>query len=180
MAIQINGNGTITGISVGGLPDGIVDTDMIANGAASGSKLTMPTGSIIQTKHLQFTTAVNGTASSTTDVAGFNLAITPSSASNDILIILHFSGILDCDGRMGLKRNGTEIVEHLLGTDRSEENDTGTFCGTYKDSPNSTSAVTYQVTVKVTGCNSTYHVNTPQQGGGDNGRSGMTLLEVKG
>ena len=181
MAIVINGsNNTISGLAVGGLPDGIVDTDMIANGAASGSKLTMPTGSIIQTKHLQFTTAVNGTASSTTDVAGFNLAITPSSASNDILIILHFSGILDCDGRMGLKRNGTEIVEHLLGTDRSEEYDTGTFCGTYKDSPNSTSAVTYQVTVKVPGCNSTYHVNSPQQGGGDNGRSGITLMEIAG
>ena len=31
MAVTINGNGTITGISVGGLPDGIVDRDMIAS-----------------------------------------------------------------------------------------------------------------------------------------------------
>ena len=31
MPIAINGSGTITGVSVGGLPDGIVDTDMIAN-----------------------------------------------------------------------------------------------------------------------------------------------------
>ena len=38
MAIQINGNGTITGISVGGLPDGIVDTDMIANNAVTSAK----------------------------------------------------------------------------------------------------------------------------------------------
>jgi hypothetical protein len=30
MPIAINGSGTVTGISVGGLPDGIVDTDMIA------------------------------------------------------------------------------------------------------------------------------------------------------
>ena len=30
MPIGINGSGTITGVSVGGLPDGIVDTDMIA------------------------------------------------------------------------------------------------------------------------------------------------------
>ena len=37
MSIQINGNGTITGISVGGLPDGIVDTDTLANGAAGQS-----------------------------------------------------------------------------------------------------------------------------------------------
>ena len=38
MAITINGNGTITGISVGGLPDGIVDTDMIANSAVTSAK----------------------------------------------------------------------------------------------------------------------------------------------
>jgi hypothetical protein len=47
MAIQINGNGTITGISVGGLPDGIVDTDMLAAGAATGTKL--GSGAIVQT-----------------------------------------------------------------------------------------------------------------------------------
>ena len=39
MSIQINGNGSVTGISVGGLPDGIVDTDMIAASAASPEKL---------------------------------------------------------------------------------------------------------------------------------------------
>ena len=38
MAIQINGNGTITGVSVGGLPDGIVDTDMLANNAVTSAK----------------------------------------------------------------------------------------------------------------------------------------------
>ena len=32
MAITINGSGTVTGISVGGLPDGIVDQDMLASG----------------------------------------------------------------------------------------------------------------------------------------------------
>jgi hypothetical protein len=40
MAIAINGSGTITGISVGGLPDGIVDTDMIANNAVTSAKAT--------------------------------------------------------------------------------------------------------------------------------------------
>ena len=39
MAITINGNGTVTGISVGGLPDGIVDTDMLAANAVSSAKL---------------------------------------------------------------------------------------------------------------------------------------------
>ena len=39
MPIAINGTGTITGVSVGGLPDGIVDTDMIAADAVDGNKV---------------------------------------------------------------------------------------------------------------------------------------------
>mgnify|MGYP003142826641 CR=1 FL=1 len=38
MTIVINGSGTVTGISVGGLPDGIVDTDMLANSAVTAAK----------------------------------------------------------------------------------------------------------------------------------------------
>ena len=39
MPITINGNGTVTGIAVGGLPDGIVDTDMIATDAVTNPKI---------------------------------------------------------------------------------------------------------------------------------------------
>ena len=39
MPIAINGSGTLTGISVGGLPDGIVDTDMIAADAVTAAKI---------------------------------------------------------------------------------------------------------------------------------------------
>ena len=39
MAITINGDGTITGVSVGGLPDGIVDTDMLAADAVTADKV---------------------------------------------------------------------------------------------------------------------------------------------
>ena len=39
MAVSINGNtGVITGIAVGGLPDGIVDTDMLAANAVTDAK----------------------------------------------------------------------------------------------------------------------------------------------
>ena len=38
MPVAINGSGTITGVSVGGLPDGIVDTDMIAADAVTDAK----------------------------------------------------------------------------------------------------------------------------------------------
>ena len=38
MPIAINGSGTVTGVSVGGLPDGIVDTDMLAANAVTTAK----------------------------------------------------------------------------------------------------------------------------------------------
>ena len=39
MPITIDGDGTITGVSVGGLPDGIVDADMIASNAVTTAKI---------------------------------------------------------------------------------------------------------------------------------------------
>jgi len=39
MAVAINGSGTITGISVGGIPDGVVDTDVLANNAVTFGKI---------------------------------------------------------------------------------------------------------------------------------------------
>ena len=48
MTIVINGDGTITGISVGGLPDGIVDTDMLATNAVATAKIAH--GAVTSTK----------------------------------------------------------------------------------------------------------------------------------
>jgi hypothetical protein len=39
MPITINGSGTVTGISVGGIPDGVVDTDVLAANAVTTAKL---------------------------------------------------------------------------------------------------------------------------------------------
>ena len=84
MPIQINGNGTITGISVGGLPDGIVDTDMLAAGAATQAKRTPATGEIIQvfTKNITNELELQSLSSSYADMTDFNLAITPTSSTS--------------------------------------------------------------------------------------------------
>ena len=50
MAITINGTGTITGISAGGLPDGIVDTDMIADNAVSSAKYAISVAVLVDEK----------------------------------------------------------------------------------------------------------------------------------
>ena len=84
MAITLNGNGTISGVSVGGLPDGIVDTDMLAAGAATQAKRTYATGEIIQIK----TDARSGNSVDVTSTkqtpfgADLEVSITFSSTSN--------------------------------------------------------------------------------------------------
>ena len=62
MPIVINGSGTLTGISVGGLPDGIVDTDMIADDSVT--KIKRGSGSILQTVNYMQTATVSRATSS--------------------------------------------------------------------------------------------------------------------
>ena len=77
MPIAINGSGTVTGISVGGLPDGIVDTDTLAT-------------SVIRGKVLQ---SLGSSGNSTIVTSGATISdlttvtITPASSSNKILLL---------------------------------------------------------------------------------------------
>ena len=56
MPITINGDGTITGLAVGGLPDGSVDADTLASNSVTNAKIasnaitasTLPVGSVVQ------------------------------------------------------------------------------------------------------------------------------------
>ena len=94
MAIQINGNGTITGISVGGLPDGIVETDMIAASAVTPAKSTITNGKVLQI--VQNTNTVREAFSSSTYVAtNKSVTITPTAASSKIHLI--FTGDLNTE-----------------------------------------------------------------------------------
>ena len=49
MAVTINSNGTITGIAVGGLPDGVVDTDTLAADAVTAAKVA---DDVVNSEHL--------------------------------------------------------------------------------------------------------------------------------
>lgn len=93
MPIAINGSGTVTGISVGGLPDGIVDTDMIAANAVTAAK--RGPSAILQI--VQNTTTTRLQTNSTTFVASDHLVtITPIAANSKILI--NFSGCVNSNG----------------------------------------------------------------------------------
>ena len=114
MAITINGSGTISGISAGGLPDGSVTADGIASSLdLSGKTVTLPAGMVtaddlsstldlsgktvtlpagVGGKVLQVVQTVKSDTFSTTsgtlvDVTGLSASITPSSASSKILVM---------------------------------------------------------------------------------------------
>ena len=84
MPVTINGNGSITGLSVGGLPNGTVDADTLASNAVTSAKLSgsaisaakLPAGSIVQ---VQFTTSTagKGTSSSGQHASGLVTTLTP-------------------------------------------------------------------------------------------------------
>ena len=100
MPVTINGDGSITGLAVGGLPDGCVDTDTLANGAASGSKITMPSGSVIQTKSTSFSGTNNitiGSANTFYELDDFNVTITSTVANSKFLVSFNFAGEANYD-----------------------------------------------------------------------------------
>ena len=118
MPIAINGSGTLTGISVGGLPDGIVDADMLAANAVTAGKLASGVGGkVLQVVYDQKTdTASNDLATATwwsIYNAGLQVSITPSSASNKILLMatVTFSEGSGQIYMLRFEKNGAEITD---------------------------------------------------------------------
>jgi len=83
MPITINGSGTLTGVSVGGLPDGIVDTDMLAAGAVTAPK--RGAGAILQVVQTVKTDTTSTSSSSFVDISGMSRSISFTSG-NKVLV----------------------------------------------------------------------------------------------
>jgi hypothetical protein len=82
MAITIDGGtNTISGLAVGGLPDGVVDGDMLASGTG-GKILQVIKGTILGE-------VFSSSTASFVDVTGVNATITPSATSSKILVMMH-------------------------------------------------------------------------------------------
>jgi len=194
MPVTINGDGSITGLAVGGLPDGCVDADTLANGAASGSKLTMPTGSVIQV--VQTTTQTKTTINQGTTFmdTGVTATITPQFSSSKILIhayhavtFSNFAGNGDTGGwGLRLLRGNTVIKngagngsDHYISVPSESSyivfNDPDAF--SFLDSPNTTSAVTYKTQANES--NSEININI-NGNSAFNVSSEMILMEIRG
>lgn len=162
MPITLNGSGTVTGVSVGGLPDGIVDADMLASSSVTAAKLASGVGGkILQVLNQESTTGFATTSSTFVDVFDFELAITPSATSSKVLIIA--SSNMECDGSANsshatIRRDSTNLGHSTGGLTQMHEyyypgaQDQEMPCTmVYLDSPNTTSATTYKVQIRLNG-----------------------------
>ena len=186
MPIAINGSGTVTGISVGGLPDGIVDTDMLAAGAVTAPK--RGAGAILQVVQTFKNDSFSTTSTSYVDITGFSVTITPSSTSNKILL-LNFAGI-STDGNSSLQyinllRGSTAIAQPSVSTGFSSTatmfpqsiSNMISWSYSFLDSPSTTSSTTYKWQIK--GYTGTQYIN--QRALNDMPRTAtMIAMEVAG
>jgi len=94
MPITINGSGTVTGISAGGLPDGSITSDDLAAGAVTAAKLAAGVGGkILQVVSTQYETAttVSQSAQTHTDMP-FSVNITPTTSTSLMLVSFSLMG----------------------------------------------------------------------------------------
>ena len=224
MAIVINGSGTVTGLAVGGLPDGTVDADTLASSAVTEAKIAssavvtaklnddavtnakiandaitehelaggavvtaainddavtgskVAAGAVIQVVTLADTSGVSGTS----QITSSGVSITPSSASNKIMLLFNMAletqaGSTDRGMACKLFRDSTEIYsqpyEFYHSSRGSGDQQIGNVTYTILDSPASTSSVTYKF--KITPTSGTVRMNYY-------GDSFLTLMEIAG
>ena len=150
MPIVLNGSGTITGISAGGLPDGIIQAADLASGV--GGKILQ----VVQTVKKDKSTIQSTTL---TDIPSMSVTITPSSASNKILIrycLSVFTNGVYWSMRLLRGSDSTIFIGDQNSSATSQSRGTfGSYMPSYVDgrnvtqelldSPNTTSATTYKL-----------------------------------
>tara|TARA_R100001015_G_C4539323_1_gene103717 strand:- start:92 stop:727 length:636 start_codon:yes stop_codon:yes gene_type:complete len=204
MAISINGStNVITGLAVGGLPDGTIDADSLASNAVTAAKLASGVGG----KILQVKQAVKTDTSSTTNfgwvtIPGtdetssgslFEVNITPAATSSKILVTwgIHLSVASSVySGGLKLRRDSTDLFIGDTSSSRTRASNWAVgwssyanrhpwfLGGTFLDSPNTTSQVTYQIQY-TSGYNSyTVYVNRPHSLWADTSAVGLTPSSI--
>tara|TARA_A100000164_G_C21746507_1_gene694867 strand:- start:383 stop:928 length:546 start_codon:yes stop_codon:yes gene_type:complete len=180
MAIQINGNGTITGISSGGLPAGSITSATLASGAVTAAA--MPTGSIIQVVQANFTTDQKTNSSTDTwqDI-GLSANITMTDASNKVLVSYSGRSI-----QHTIEHNGTRIVRgstsirEFWGYDQNSGWNSDTIGTMHQDTPGA-GTHTYKLQM-YSGENTSYNLlnyQGPGDVGGDTNQLQLFLMELK-
>ena len=198
MPVTINGDGSITGLSVGGLPDGCVDADTLAAGAAvpadgsiTAAKLAsgaitrsaLPAGSVLQTVQVTTTTQVENAYSS--QQTFLTASITPTDSNNKILVNVNCCGCgsrnTSTFWRMRIKKDGSllrGVASYIGGYGDDSGNEDYPNCS-FLDSPGTTNAITYTLHGdRVSGSANCYFNHQDSSGSNSQGQSSMTLMEI--
>ena len=134
---------------------GSANATLITSGTLPGARL--PTGSVLQVVQGSIT-ATATTISTSYVTSGLSLSITPSSASNKVLVF--FSGPTYCAnitgnyGAIAIFNGSNNLISGFAGS----PGQSGGYCNSslvYLDSPATTSAVTYAIYIKSEGASST-------------------------
>ena len=183
MAIVINGSGTVTGLAVGGLPDGTVDAGTLAtnsvdsaelvNGSVDAVKLASGVGGkVLQVVSASGGGVVNSSSNSFVDT-GLSAAITPSATSSKILVFVdqHItSGAAANWTGFGIFR-GSSSIKDTSYIQRSGGGYFSTQVASHTlDSPNTTSATTYKTMFKASSGTAAANDNSAP--------STITLIEI--
>ena len=198
MPVTINGDGSITGLSVGGLPDGCVDADTLAAGAAvpadgsiTAAKLAsgaitrsaLPAGSVLQTVQVTTTTQVENAY--TSQQTFLTASITPTDSNNKILVNVNCGGCgsrnTSTFWRMRIKKDGSllrGVASYIGGYGDDSGNEDYPNCS-FLDSPGTTNALSYTLHGdRVSGGANCYFNHQDASGGNSQGGTTMTLMEI--
>ena len=195
--ITVNGKGLITAVStatISSLPSQTGNSGKyLTTDGSTASWGTVSSGAVVQVKTATTSTRQSFGAGTATDLTGLTVNITPTSASNKILVIVNsWYGTPDATANYYVKllRNGTNI-----GQDGG--NDTAGYVGnaghrvlnegqdqysiqngnfSFVDSPSSTSALTYKCQGQ--GNSGTFYFNQSAAGGYFYMQSTITVMEI--
>ena len=170
--------------------DSAITSAKIANGTITTADLASGVGGkVLQVVSTTKTDTFTTSSTSLTDITGMSASITPSSASNKILILASLTyGSNNYNAHGILLRGATEIAKATAGTNPTTFAMSGNnsqsfaiYCNSisHLDSPSTTSATTYKVQVKVQS-GGTFYINRSDRDNSDDlrGVSTLTLIEI--
>jgi hypothetical protein len=157
---------TLTLPSADGTSGQVLQTN--GSGVLSFAGVSASAGQVINVVSAKITSSVSSSSTSFTDVTGLSVSITPSSASNKILILVSVRvGSPENTAYVTVNRDATNLFDATNGFDRYGASD-GLGAIIRYDSPATTSSITYKVRFK---CSS----GSVYMDFGD-----ITIMEIKG
>jgi hypothetical protein len=181
MAITIDGGtNTISGLAVGGLPDGVVDGDMLASGVG---------GKVLQILSATKTDTATNASGTYSTITGLSVAITPS-ASSKVLVFWNVNVNGNNDGScMGIIRDSTLLAQGdvygstipcTANTHTINAGEIKNVAGQHLDDPSAdgSTAFTYAVQWKSEGSQTDYLNRAETEGTSSRCVSSITVIEI--